>query len=596
MIAELLKELDDDLPDLRPCAIVGPVAFSNTEEQVIIVLVIFNLKRYSLKSQRAFLDALATGTYNLVVATKYVEYLDLPPLSVIVQYVFISLVVINLTDIFRFNLFEKPPFNILSRARSETKDTLLVHMVERDNDLHTRMLELYREAATEITHPMIRTTTARSLVREDSTSDSENEREEAEFIEDPITCRRINRFNSTALVHRVADAVGEKPLFQLREDSHGKYTCSIEFPMGLSARRVEGSKSVSVAEAKSSTSFHLCRQLFDRGLLGSHFFPPATEGSTEDTSFVDAEGHASNASATTRAYPRNLPRFWVNTLPALRDRLFPVIISVGRFREEHHAPVLILSRFWLPDLPKFPVFSSGSCVTVQFRKGAPIRVDKAKLEALRRYTLRISRAVVNKPFECSIETMPYFFAPMASGWDETTAESNSEGFPVVTITWDDVTRAVDGWATPLLPPDGQLPLSMIQDAIIQDRAVEFTNRHFLLRVREDLTPLSKAAEGEVRVCRPRFVCMVLTSTQREASYSSFLEYCKSRRKDFVGLKDESQPLVEVAPVPPCINNLSSSSKANGPLTKFPAKCEKCTSSLVTLPLTESLRSDTRAVS
>lgn len=38
--------------------------------------------------QKVLLNAFVTGTYNLIVTTKYAEYLDLPRLSVVIQYVY----------------------------------------------------------------------------------------------------------------------------------------------------------------------------------------------------------------------------------------------------------------------------------------------------------------------------------------------------------------------------------------------------------------------------------------------------------------------------------------------------------------------------
>lgn len=39
----------------------------------------------------------------------------------------------------------------------------------------------------------------------------------------------------------------------------------------------------------------------------------------------------------------------------------------------------------------------------------------------------------------------------------------------------------------------------LNDAVIQDRKIEYTKRYFVNKIREDLTPLNQPKEGEVRV-------------------------------------------------------------------------------------------------
>ena len=39
----------------------------------------------------------------------------------------------------------------------------------------------------------------------------------------------------------------------------------------------------------------------------------------------------------------------------------------------------------------------------------------------------------------------------------------------------------------------------LDDAVIQDRRIEYTKHYFVDKIREDLTPLHKPQEGEVRV-------------------------------------------------------------------------------------------------
>ncbi|KAJ3544007.1 hypothetical protein NM688_g5792 [Phlebia brevispora] len=516
MIVVLLRKLDDDiLPELRPYAVIGPNAFDATEQQ------------------HAALGAFSSGLYNLIVTTKYADYLELPRLSVVIQY----------------NLFEKPPMHIISRAHADTQETLVIHMVERNNDLHKSLLQSYHDQRTK--NPGTVDFAGENLA-DDSASDSDMEQDESECIEDPTTGRRLTPHDFIDLLrHPVRIPTSS---FTLRRDSKGRYIYGVDYHLGSQMWTIEGSAKLTLDDAEKSASYRLCRELFDKGLLDYSQYPKAKHRVDVGKTEMDKDRQSANTSTTTRCYSRKLPQFWTNTLHMFKDKLYPLVVSVGRLNDEYHAPILILTRFWLPHLPDFPVFSSGSQATVRMQRAAPISVNESRLEAIHKYTLRMARAMINKPIDCSVASMAYFFAPLQADWDAKTAKYSPEGAPIVDISWDRVETAIQNWVTPLLSNGGLLEDAQAEDAIIQDRAVEFTNRHYVVRIRRDMSPLSKAEEGE-----------------REAGHDNFLEYCKSRRKEFAGLKDEHQPLVQVSPVPPCVNNLSPSSKLVPPPSKYPTK-------------------------
>lgn len=50
-------------------------------------------------------------------------------------------------------------------------------------------------------------------------------------------------------------------------------------------------------------------------------------------------------------------------------------------------------------------------------------------------------------------------------------------------------------------------------------------------------------------------------SQRQHGYESYLEHCKARIKDFQGIKNLDQPLVEVEVAPGIINRLDPSLKS-----------------------------------
>ena len=65
------------------------------------------------------------------------------------------------------------------------------------------------------------------------------------------------------------------------------------------------------------------------------------------------------------------------------------------------------------------------------------------------------------------------------------------------IAWDAIKLAADKIFVPLVQEGSAVDWDSLHDVIIQDRWVEFTNRHELIQVRNDLTPLSKSPDSQV---------------------------------------------------------------------------------------------------
>ncbi|KAK7061646.1 hypothetical protein R3P38DRAFT_2494335 [Favolaschia claudopus] len=248
-------------------------------------------------------------------------------------------------------------------------------------------------------------------------------------------------------------------------------------------------------------------------------------------------------------YPRKLPRFWSQPTGAAK-KLFPLIITVTHSNQPPHAPLLLLTRFPLPNFPPFKLFVSSAPIVVETYRGTAFAVDNEKLSSLHIYTLRLCRAMANKPFNCLIEEMPYFLAPISSTWKPSSQGADQRREVADHIPWDLVAQAALSWTKPLRYGCLEDITGDVQDAVVQDRSAEMTRRYDVLRVRPDLSPLSHPEDSP-----------------REAEYSSLLEYCKAVRKNFEGLKNETQALIEVSSIMSGISRLDPASRPpvkNGP--------------------------------
>jgi len=143
------------------------------------------------------------------------------------------------------------------------------------------------------------------------------------------------------------------------------------------------------------------------------------------------------------------------------------------------------------------LFDSGFRIAVELQRGARFDVDAERLHDLYRYTIRVHRSIVNKPLICQLQEMPYYLAPLKTSWlgfSRPLVDRWRIDEVVNDIPWDLVKLAADNWVTELQTENLE---ASIEDAIVQDRWIEYTRRYYALKLRGDLTPLSKPVDSPV---------------------------------------------------------------------------------------------------
>jgi endoribonuclease Dicer len=202
----------------------------------------------------------------------------------------------------------------------------------------------------------------------------------------------------------------------------------------------------------------------------------------------------------TRSYRRKLPNFWKNIPTTTPSVLYPTIVYTAAPSEgsDSFGPIVILTREPLPNLHSFRTFFSGIPIPIHFQKALPIQVDEMRIKDVHAYTLRICRTIMNKALVCSLEETAYFFLPLPIDW--CLPPGSNMGIPdiVEIIPWDLVSLAGHHWAVPIKCTSAEDLVTDLQDAIVQDRFIEFTRRYKVANLRRDLTPLSKPTDSPVR--------------------------------------------------------------------------------------------------
>ncbi|KAG6890960.1 hypothetical protein C0995_000917 [Termitomyces sp. Mi166 len=397
------------------------------------------------------------------------------------------------------------------------------------------------------------------------------------FLRDPTTGSHLYPKDSVKAVNRIAslsslnDVTMDKVLFIFKETqvaagSECSRTCTVTLP-GLV--QLTGPPCKIDSDARSAACFKLCQHLFSIGLLDCSFFPPPVLRDASND-FEKESLSEDIKSIGTRRYSRKEPDFWHNTRNVATALLYPLIISTTPPHNDMqaYAPLVVLTRQPLPNLANFKIFHSGLPAVVSIKRGIPLRIKEAQLHDLHLYTLRVCRTLSNKPFGCLLSNMAYFFAPLTDAWPPSNQSDSASPFELPSISeyihWDLVRLAGRSFNT-ALRVDHQEDLERdLHDAVVQDRSVEFTRRYNVVRLRVDLSPLSKPLDSP-----------------REAAFENILEFTKARRKGFEKLQDMNQPLIEVITIPAVLNQLNPTSRPAAQLEShakylIPELCSKCT--------------------
>ncbi|KAL5508450.1 DCL1_2 [Sanghuangporus vaninii] len=586
VLVDLLRTLDDQIGFIRPQALVGHGLTAEASVQADI------------------LEAFRTGVCNLIVATKYAEDLEICPVTIVI----------------RFDLFESQVSYAHCRARARGQQCHLVHMAERGSDVHRRILAQVARIDPRMERwvQRVSTSTGSSVpplpLRETIDpyrSDSDDEDDDpGSFVQDPTTSGRIYVQDAVTVVYRFTSQLPtagdaeerlNRPLFEYEELQDGPssktmYICTVLLPPGSPLRRVSGSPSSSMSQARRLACYQTCYELYSRGILDYRLFPrpplpstrpqravyisakmieQASDKEEEDDQVFDPTMQHHDKTPGIHLYSRKRPDFWDNTLPIMRGCLYPTIVvpvvnsgstEFGRM----YAPMVILTRLPLPPLSPFDIYFSGSPKKVFFKRGDAFEIDEDRLQDLYKFTVRIVRSITNKPYICALDSVPYFLAPLPRDFEVDLHEPDDGHrweFPNVVdhIPWDKVQLAASKPTVALNTQDLQTLMIDTEDAMIQDRWAEFTRRYYCVRMRPELTPLSKPEDSP-----------------REKEFDNLVEYCKARRKEFTGLQNYKQPLIEVDLCPMLVSHLNPIARPTAESKHAPAKylipelCAKCT--------------------
>ncbi|KAJ3811921.1 hypothetical protein F5876DRAFT_88014 [Lentinula aff. lateritia] len=536
ILEQLLLMLHSELGFLRVCVLVGARSLDTSSYDDV-------------------LTHLKDGFYNLLIATKSIEDLDIPKVSVIIQF-----------DLFDSQLSHA---HVLSHFGSEGH---LITMVERGNRAQSAIVSRLSNSNTGTWMNVLCRTPQSSIAREiphtdgdPYLSDSEQESEHS-FIKDPTTGSKLYPQDAMNAMHMLTVDDGKSgdeeslynPLFEFDIQDDGRFVCRVKAAGQFQGVQQSWSTpSPTKAGARRLASYEACAHLYERGLLDSRVFPKNWTIPLDSDTLPAFDPIV----VGTRVYAKKLPTFWSNSalfsLGSL-NRLYPVIISIeSGANTVPHAPLLLLTRQPLPDVPMFNVFFAGLPTRISLTRAEPFTVNEHQLQDIHSYNNQLWRGILNKPYSAALNETLALYAPLHSSWRSGILDVFSH------ISWDLISATAENWIVPLNYDSLEALMIDTEDALIQDRWTQYTRRYDAVKIRLDLNPLSKPQDPKLQ------------------EYDNLVEFCKAHRRGFEGLKDYTQPLLEVLLFPSFIDRLNPAAAPFTPSTSqhkylIPELCAKVT--------------------
>lgn len=460
--------------------------------------------------------------------TKTLEDLDIPPALLVIR---LASTKPSSSDMhlisYRYDTFESQLSFSYACAYACLPSSRIVHMVENGNDESRQVLTRFSKGA--LSEWWIPVIIHSGGVPIPSSPPLAENRLPSQFgdeamgswpcIEDPVTGRRLYEHDALEALYRFVAATQKAdlpsvPLLITREVSLPKnqqaWVCSATLPAGLPIDHVIGPTRLTPTHARRSAAYQACVQLYEHGVFHNNLFPVFQHHLKPDTSGSTAL--AADKVSGNRCYPRKQSLFWSNSLRLPERRLFPFVVYVDQ-RGVDYAPIILLTRQPLPHVPSFRLFFPGMPEAIGNLRAPPLELDEQRMEALYLFTLRICRAVANKPLVCPLEKMAYMLAPLKLP-EQVEAQSLDPVHLTDYISWDTVKLAGNTWMVKFDLEELHASPERVHDLIVQDRLVEFTRRYYVARLRQDLSPLSKPEDSPVSEKFHCSSCMLTVPSER----------------------------------------------------------------------------------
>ena len=327
--------------------------------------------------------------------------------------------------IIRFDLYKTLIQYMQSRGRARMKDSVFVHMVERNNLNHRALVDWVMESEEYLrgfckTLPQDRLlgqqhmSLERILLREKPTKCfiTQPSGAKCDFHNCPVILARYG----ASLRHKLGQSFEVYYLMDQNESSRAGKERSVTFRSKVVLPEYDGFDGAWGEDypnkmlAKRSAAWETCFILRSKELLDANLDSVHQTQRPENANAQLAINNKLNE------YDMKIkPDFWSHGLGSTPDHLFATIIRLSPSRplKSVHASLILLTRNRLPALPSFPVYLEvDNETTVYFEQSRkPIKADEELRDLLTSFTLAIYSDVFHKTYMRDSQRMGYWLAP-----------------------------------------------------------------------------------------------------------------------------------------------------------------------------------------
>ncbi|KAF9438743.1 Dicer-like protein 1 [Entomortierella beljakovae] len=407
VLCRLLQELEEIRDSLRVQVLAG-----HSDESDAIM-------RMTAHEQDTIVDNFRSGEYNLLIATSVAEEgLDIQPCNFVL----------------RFDPATTTISHIQSKGRARKKESRYI------------VLREYENRKEEATHEKIKHS-EKSLKEWYQSLDPERPLWSPTDMEDgaitekltigqvykvPSTGALLTFESSTALIHQYCTALARDEFSMLQPEynitsngSNGSswFMCELTLPVNAPFRQVQSDPASTKAMAKKSATFKACEALHAAKALNDHLLPAVATTLEEE----ESEGPLlDDGKEKSKDYPMAVPTFWMNESPVLNGvaTLYGCTIelkendSIKLGGKQKYRSMCILTGVPIPmELWPFNVYIEKAPRKITMNRiYSPLVVNKDQLEMLRHFTASTFQQVCRRSFECQLQDIPYFIAPLARGY------------------------------------------------------------------------------------------------------------------------------------------------------------------------------------
>ncbi|KAF9961709.1 Dicer-like protein 1 [Mortierella alpina] len=455
----LLQELEEFKESFRVEVLAGHG--DETEKSVL---------RMSFRDQNMIISGFRSKVYNLLVSTSVAEEgLDIQPCNVVI----------------RFDPVASTISYIQSRGRARKKNSRYIMMHEYENRAEEATLEKIQygeQSMKEWCQSLDEERLMQNPAADDDDSSLDTMSGAGQTYRVPSTGALLTMDSAIALLHQYCSTLSGdefcslKPEFNVTPHGTSGFVCDLTLPPNAPIRLLQSDHTSTKNMAKKSAAFKTCEKLHALGALNDHLLPVLASADSDEAAEdnVPADKNDKN-----KAYPLAIPLLWHQDPVAkcgTSTPLFGCIVQLAPEELERlgwqlrYRSMCILTRRPLPcGIAPFSLYVVGEPRTLTM-KSLPVsmNVDEVRLEQLHKFTLSLFGRITRKSFECALDNMPYFIAPLCRGYDPDEQELQQG------VSWKDVQigQSQDPLDSPIETNDQQL-LAQSVVTLRLDRGREF---------------------------------------------------------------------------------------------------------------------------